>query len=529
MVFDTIAFTEIDILPPLIRDYLAQEAPIKPFYKYAPSIDEIQKVIADKNYSDDSRALLIATLQRQYADVEISASTAQNIALLKEPTTYTITTAHQPLVLGGPAYFIYKIASAIKTCLLLQEKFPTYHFVPIYWMGSEDHDFEEVNHLHLFNKKLEWKKESEGPVGRLLIDDELIALIGQVFELLGNAPAATAIKSMIEASFQRERSLAKAVQRFVNALFGEFGLVILNQDDAQLKQQLKPIILEELTARNSIQLIQSTLETLTQQYKVQATPRDINLFYLTDQHRERIIFDDGVYKINNTDLIFSQSDMLDLANQSPEKFSPNVILRPLYQEIILPNLAFVGGAGELSYWLQLKPIFDHYQINYPMLLMRDSVMVWDEKNKNKFLQQGFHTADIFKDIHELEKMFVAKQTSANSFSLKHTRQQIDAQFQEIAQLIASIDSTLLQTVEAEKQKSLNGIDLIEAKVVKAFKRKYDDDLNLIRSTKEKLFPNHILQERQDSFWMFYLKYGPTLLPQLMQHFNAFEQKLTIVS
>jgi len=529
MVFDTIALTGIDILPPFIRDYLAHQVTIKPFYKYAPAIDHIQEVIADKKFSEESRAVLIETIQRQYADVHINAATAQHIALLKEPTTFTITTAHQPLVLGGPAYFIYKIASAIKTCVLLKEKYPSYNFVPIYWMGSEDHDFEEVNHLHLFNKKLEWEKVSEGPVGRLLIDDALIALINQVFERLGTDAAATTIKSFIEASFQPERLLSKAIQLFVNAIFGEFGIVILNQDDSQLKQQLKPVILEELTARNSIQLIQSTLETLAQQYKVQATPRDINLFYLTDQHRERIIFDNGVYKINNTDLTFSQSEMLDLANESPEKFSPNVILRPLYQEIILPNLAFVGGAGELSYWLQLKPIFDHYHINYPMLLMRDSVMVWDEKNKNKFLQQGFDTVDIFKDIHELEKMFVAKQTNANSFSLKNNRQHIDEQFQEIAQRIATIDSTLLQTVEAEKQKSLNGIDAIEAKVVKAFKRKYDDDLNLIRSTKEKLFPNNNLQERQDSFWMFYLKYGPTLLPQLIQHFNAFEQKMTIVS
>ena len=529
MVFDKIALAEIDILPPLIQDYLAQRAEVKQFFKYAPSIENIQEVILDKTFSDESRTTLYETLQRQYTNVGISEATRQNLALLKEPTTYTITIAHQPLVLGGPAYFIYKIASAIKTCILLKEKYPTYHFVPIYWMGSEDHDFEEVNHLFLFNQKLTWNKESKGPVGRLVIDEELGLMITQVFELLGNSEAANTIKNWITQSFQLGLTLANAIQLFINAIFGEFGLVILNQDDSEFKQQLKPIIIEELKAKNSIQLIQPTIDTLSQQYKVQATPRDINLFYLSDQHRERIIFEDGVYKINNTDLAFSTSEILNMANESPEKFSPNVILRPLYQEIILPNLAFVGGAGELSYWLQLKPIFDHYRINYPMLLMRDSVMVWDEKNKNKFLQQGFVSKDIFKPIHELEKIFVANQTTADQFSLAEFKNQIEHEYQKMANLIGSIDKTLMQTVEGEKQKAMNGVDMLEAKVLKAFKRKYDDDLNLIRSSKEKLFPNLTLQERQDSFWMFYLKYGSNLMPELIEHFNAFDQKMTIVS
>ena len=528
MTFEKIPLTDTSILSTLMLDYLCQSVSLESFYQYPPKIAHFESIIKDKTFNKQARIDLVATFQRQYKSIDKSHSTNANMEALLHEKTFTITTAHQPLLFGGPAYLIYKIASTIKTCILLKEKYPSYTFVPVYWMGSEDHDFEEVNHLFLFNKKYVWERESQGPVGRLILDEKVESLRTTMSEVLGESASATELKNILKESFQQKDTLANAVQKFVNILFSKFGLLILNQDDVQLKQVFQPIIKEELIARNSIQLIQETLSYLSNNYKTQATPRDINLFYLTDTNRERIIYEEGNYKINNTNLIFTQEEILKLVDESPEKFSPNVILRPLFQEMILPNLAFVGGAGEISYWLQLKAIFKHYNVNYPMLLMRDTVCIWDEKSKQKFIQQGFVNKDVFRSVHELERQYIATHAE-QSISLENHKENILSAYELLSTSVTDIDKTLLLSVEAEKQKIKNGIDMLETKLLKAYKRKFDEDLAFIKSTKEKIFPEGILQERHDSFLMFYIKYGPSLIDGLITNFNAFEQEMTIVS
>jgi bacillithiol biosynthesis cysteine-adding enzyme BshC len=528
MTIEKIPLVDTAILPALLLDYLSPNNNLQALYKYQPNIASFESIIKEKIFDAPSRINLVETLKNQYKNVNSSDATKSNIESLLDEKTFSITTAHQPLLFGGPAYFIYKIASTIKTCRLLKAQYPGYTFVPVYWMGSEDHDFEEVNHLFLFNKKYSWERESTGPVGRLILDESIESVFQKVSEVLGESSNAIELKNILKDSFQPENTLADGVQKFVNALFSAYGLVILNQDDAQLKEAFKQVIKQELIERNSIQLIQETLTFLSNHYKIQATPRDINLFYHTDTSRERIIFEEGKYKINNSTLEFTQEEILKLADESPERFSPNVILRPLFQEMMLPNLAFVGGAGELSYWLQLKPLFQHYNVNYPMLLMRDTAMVWDEKSKQKFLQQGFGNKDIFRPVHELEKQYIETHAE-QSISLDKYKKDIITAYEHLSIAITNIDKTLLQSAEAEKQKIKNGIDMLESKLLKAYKRKYDEDLLAIKNTKDKIFPEGILQERHDSFLMYYIKYGPALIDILINHFNVFEQEMTIVS
>ncbi len=228
--------------------------------------------------------------------------TSGNIQLLKDANTFTITTGHQLNLFTGPLYFIYKIASTINLCKQLKNEFPDHNFVPIYWMATEDHDFEEINYFNFKGKKVKWNKESFGPVGRLSTEG-----LQEVFELfsdeLGIGSNADYLRNLFIKSYLEHEHLADATRFLANELFKTEGLVIVDGDSKPLKKLFIPYVKKELLEQNSLKNVMETNEQL-KDYFVQVNPREINLFYIEDNLRERIIFEDNKFKINNTKYLF---------------------------------------------------------------------------------------------------------------------------------------------------------------------------------------------------------------------------------
>jgi len=360
---DCISFQNSGYFSSLINDYLDQKPNVQPLYHRFPTLENFGPQIDEKkaNFDDSKRAILVAVLEAQYAKIKASTATLNNIKLLNHSNTYTITTGHQLNLFSGPLYFLYKIISTINLTKELQQKYPEQNFVPVYWMATEDHDFEEINYFTFKGKKFCWNRESTGPVGRLSTEglEEFLA----VFALeLGNSTNAETLKKLFQEAYLKHANLADATRYLANALFGHYGLVILDADDANLKRQ---------------------------------NPREINLFFIEDNLRERIIFEDGGYKINNTKRHFSEQELLAELELHPEKFSPNVVMRPLYQEVILPNLAYIGGGGEIAYWLELKSFFETVKVTFPMLIVRNSVVLATEKQLKKADALALTWSDLF--------------------------------------------------------------------------------------------------------------------------------------
>ena len=258
-------------------------------------------------------------------------------------------------------------------------------------------------------------------------------------------------------------------------------MVVVDGNDKALKKQFSEIIKDELLNQNSFKLVTEQLKQLeANDYKQQAFPREINLFYLSKNSRERIEYDaqTSQYSILNTQYHFSKEEILAELENHPERFSPNVILRPLFQQKILPSLAYIGGAGELSYWLQLKPIFELYKVNFPQL--------------------GFKIQDFFKDIDTLKKEFIAKNTE-DDIDVSIYKNELEITFNKLQELTKNIDATLVNTVGAELQKSLQSIDSIQKRLMKSLKQKNETELNQIEKIKTQLFPQNNLQERVDNF------------------------------
>ncbi|MFT5386154.1 MAG: bacillithiol biosynthesis cysteine-adding enzyme BshC, partial [Saprospiraceae bacterium] len=390
--------------------YVEEDPTLKPFYKYSVHIDSFEKVIHDKSKESIDRNTLVEVLKEQYSKLKLSPLTTERIQSLTDKNTFTIITAHQPSLFTGPLYYIYKIVSTLNLVKKLQLHYPDYKFVPVFITGGEDHDFEEVNHVHIFNKTLQWDNQESGSVG-MMKTESLQPVLSELKEILGAGENATKLFELISTAHSRNSRYSDAVIDMVNEIFGKDGLVILNMNNTRLKRLFIPIIKEEVFNNPSIRLVGETRDELELAgFKPQAFPREINFFYLRDQLRARIEQVDGKYKVLDTDFEFTKEELEAEIENHPERFSPNVITRPLFQEKILPNLAYIGGGGEIAYWLERKSQFKHFGINFPMLIRRDSVLWVDSNSIKKLDKLGLKINDLFQKEDEIIRKFVENQS-----------------------------------------------------------------------------------------------------------------------
>ncbi|HEX2630975.1 MAG TPA: bacillithiol biosynthesis cysteine-adding enzyme BshC [Chitinophagaceae bacterium] len=523
-----IAYRQTNAFTSIITDYLDRVAALQPFYHAFPDLDGIKQAIEARQAFPNNRTVLVNELKKQYAQLKTSVETEKNIAALANATTFTITTAHQPNLFTGPLYFIYKILHAIRLAESCKTWLPQYDFVPVYYMGSEDADLDELGHFNIGGEKKIWNTKQTGAVGRMKIDKELIKLIQSVEGQLTVLPHGEEILSLVKDSYFEGRTIQDATFHLVNALFAEYGLVILMPDNAALKNGMQKIFEDDLLHQTASSIVEQTARKLESAgYKVQANPREINLFYLKDNIRERIELRNDEYAILNTQSSFSKDDILKELKENPERFSPNVILRGLFQETILPNIAFIGGGGETAYWLQLKDLFQHYKVPFPLLVLRNSFLVVEEKMTDKIEKIGFSLPELFLSEQELLNKLVQRDTQ-QKLKLNGTYTETEQIYDAIRKQASAIDSTLSKHVEALKTNTLYRLQELEKKMLRAEKRKFGDQQRHIQSIKEKLFPRNGLQERIDNFMWYYAKWGKEFFRELYRHSLSLEQEFVVL-
>jgi bacillithiol synthase len=520
-----IPFSQLPMLAKMDRAYAEQDPALKPFQKYPFDIAAFKDVINDKAKAHIDRQTLMATLKRQY-----KGSNSQIESLLNTHT-FTVTTAHQPSLFTGPLYFIYKIFSTINLAKTLKTAYPDYHFVPVFVIGGEDHDFEEVNYINIFNKKLTWQRsDNEGGAVGMMRTESLRPMLDELKPVLGDNENAKHIFQIIEKSYTENAVYQDATQDLLIQLFTQYGLVVLNMNDADLKRLFIPIMKKEIVEQPSKALVEKTQNQLAALgFKSQAFPREINLFYLRDNLRERIVFENGIYKALNTNFQWDSTEaILKELETTPQYFSPNVVTRPLFQESILPNLAYIGGGGELAYWLERKTQFEHFNVNFPILVRRNSALFLDKGSKDRLAKLNLQLTDLTEDTDGLIKKYVA-QISDNPLSMEAEKAEIEKVFSKILTQAVAIDPTLEKVVLAEKTKTLQSVEIIESKLMKAEKQKNETTINQIRNLTQKFFPNGGLQERFDNFLPYYLKYGDAFFDVLNENLNPFDSGMVVLT
>lgn len=524
---DCVTFQNSGYFSSLIIDYLNQEQKVQSLYNRFPTVENFKLQIEEKNYNFpfENRQILANQLKEQYSQFEVSKETKENIELLKSQNTFTVTTGHQLNLFTGPIYFIYKIVTTIKLAQELKKSFPEYNFVPVYWMATEDHDFEEINHFYFEEKKISWNKNSNGPVGRL--STEGLDKVFEEFEkLLNSSENASFLKGLFKNSYLKHKNLAEATRYLVNELFKNFGLVIIDGDDSRLKSIFSPYIKKELLQQTNYVKVEETSKLL-EDYKIQVNPREINLFYITDSLRERIIFKNGTYTINNTEISFSESEILTELKNHPERFSPNVIMRPLYQEVILPNLAYIGGGGEIAYWLQLKSMFQKNNITFPILKLRNSVLLVSEKQNSKREKLELSWQDLFKKQIDLINQ-KTQEFSTITFNFSQQEQVLQKQFNDLKEIAERTDKSFIGAVNAQEAKQIKGLQKLEKRLLKAEKKNYKNQLERITQLQNELFPNKSLQERKINISEIVNNENiEILINKLLNDFELFSKKFNI--
>lgn len=531
---DCISYPETNYFSKLILDYLAQKEDLKPFYNRFPKLEEFKFQIEEKRegFSQEVRNTLVQVLQKQYSGLVSSDLTKTNIELLSQSTTFTVTTGHQLNLFTGPLYFLYKIISAINLAEKLKEANPDTNFVPVYWMATEDHDFEEINYFTLHGKKFQWNPERNsktgGAVGELPTEglEDVFALFSAE---IGSGKNAERLKTLFENAYLKHDNLTDATRYLANELFGEEGLVIIDGNEKELKKHFVPFMEREFLEQLSHKTTLPKAEALQELgHNIQVNPREINLFYLAEGLRGRIIEQNDKYAVVDSSISWTREELLEELHTEPQRFSPNVVMRPLYQEVILPNLCYIGGGGELAYWFELKDYFKAAGIPFPILLLRNSALLQTEKQDLKRKKLNITCKELFMKQHELINKKV-RQISNIDIDFSPQKQQLEQQFQELYKLAEETDRSFLGAVKAQEVKQLKGLQKLEERLLKAQKRKLEDEVKRITQLQNQLFPNKGLQERQVNFSEFYLEYGEELLRELRQDLRPLDLEFNIFS
>jgi len=523
-----IPYTQTKAFSSIVTDYVANATALQPFYLHQPDLDGIKNAIIQRKSFSTNRSVLVNQLKAQYEAVQQNEKIAGNINSLLQENTFTITTAHQPNIFTGHLYFVYKILHAIKLAETLTEQIPDCNFVPVYYMGSEDADLEELGEVTINGKKYIWETTQAGAVGRMKVDKAFIALMDAIEGQLLAEPFGKHIMAKVRNAYTINKTIEQATFELVHDLFAAYGLLILLPDNAGLKHEFAPIIRKELQEQFSNKAVTETMSSFPAAYKVQAAGRELNLFYLNEDSRERIEKVNGQWLIVNSTVRFDDSAILEELKNYPERFSPNVILRPVYQEWILPNIAFIGGGGELAYWLELKKVFEASGVPYPVLVLRNSFMLINKKVATKINSLQINITEFFKPVHVLMLQLV-KQSSSLKLELSEEKQQLEVLYQKIKQAAATVDITLQQHTEALFTVANKKLEKLEKKMLLAEKHKFEAQQRQVEKIKASLFPWDNLQERVDNIMPYYAIYGPEFLQALYENSNGLQQDFCILT
>ncbi len=511
----------------LIR-YINRDERLKPFYGQHPDLNGFaEKLMAQP--PAPHRNLLVKVLLEQYRELlPFHPKVTQNISLLARDNTFTITTGHQLNIFTGPLYFIYKIASAVRLCQQLKQQHPDKNFVPVYWMATEDHDFAEINHTTIGGKVITWETACPAATGRLSTAT-IHEAVRAYCNILGLSEHSRRLSGLVEKAYLEHASLAAATRFLVNALFSEYGLVILDADHPALKKVFAPIMERDILEQNSYREIGRSTQSLQEAgFPPQVNVREINFFYLTDTYRERLVRQDsGHYTVLNQEVVFTEAELRQEIAAHPERFSPNVMMRPLYQEWLLPNLAYVGGGAEIAYWLQLKQNFDYYGVSFPILIPRNSAILADENTVNKTHRLDMTLRDLFLSADQLKKQYIRHHTR-HQLTLSDEWVEFKSIFEKIKLRAHKIDPTLGPSTEAVRARMEKAIRSLEKKLIRADAKNHEEALLQIDRIRDRLFPGGILQERTENFGLHYVKHGDTFIPDLIRHFQPLDFRFTIL-
>jgi bacillithiol biosynthesis cysteine-adding enzyme BshC len=490
--------------PPAVNDYLSGKDKLRQFYTHSPDLTGLKKAAEARAESSFKNKILTQVIREQYNTIGAAGKTVfESLDALEKGEALTITTGHQICLLTGPLYVIFKIASTIKLARILQAEYPQKKIIPVYWAATEDHDFEEIRSIFLNGKKYTWNPPLpvSGAVGR--INTSGMEEFFRELEFGENNPLTiNHIYRVFKKAWTEQATLSDAMRKAIHELFGKYGLICLDPDDARLKKAAARLFENELFERPSYPLIKNTSESLHKLgYKTPVEPREINLFYLKDGIRERIVINQNRWEVLNSEIRFSADELKAEWENHPERFSPNVALRPVFQEMLLPNIAYIGGAAEIGYWLQLKSVFNAFATPFPALIPRDGFLPIPKSVYQTFRRYGFSDEDLMAKPDTLLKRYVSEKMGT-TLSVEKEAEAIDTLFRQLKERFAFTGPQAEKTFGASEKKLQLELNRVKAKALKLAGKKEESLQLFLQKTNGLVQPEGMPAERKYNFLEF---------------------------
>lgn len=536
-----INYSDIPGLQNLFLDYVYEFENVSKFYKYNFRSKEhhLTQFSFCKQYNRPHRELLSEIIKDQYKDDQISVKTEKNISLLSDSSTLAVVTGQQLAILGGPLYTIYKIISAIKLAQHSTEQNEGYHFVPVFWLEGDDHDFEEIRSINILDESNSLQlltyddllpiEENRGNIGNLVIKETIENFLNTFSAQLRDTEYKGDVLSLINSCYKQGETFKSAFRKLLFNLFDKFGLILFDPQDDKIKLLLYPLFKNEILnfRKHSEQAVLRSAE-LEELYHAQVKVRPVNLFMNYEKGRYLIEPTENTFRLKHKRVKLSEEELLKNLDENPSAFSPNVLLRPICQDFLFPTAFYVAGPGEVAYFAQVMPLYKEYGIPEPIIYPRSSATLIEKSVGNVLDKFHLSITDFFIGNEKVMDKIIRSLTSSDiDKQFDNAGGQVEALMDELKANLEDLDKTTADSSDKYKQKMLHYLEELKVKAKEAQKKKYEIALRQANRALINILPNGVLQEREMNYLAYANKYGLNFIEQLYDELqiNKFEHQL----
>ena len=540
-----INFSDIPKNQNLFLDYMYEFENVQEYYKHnfrdKENYTSLFKSISESR--KDKQIDISSILKNQYSSLQkVSDKTHGNIESINNSKTIAIVTGQQLGILGGPLYTIYKIITAIRLANQFTERYDDFKFVPVFWLEGDDHDFNEVRSVNLFDNEnqvlnIAYKEEindddAKQSIGNINFDEALNDFLNKYESSLRDTDFKNELVVKLKECYQVGKSFKQSFKELLFWLFDEYGLILFDPQDPEVKSLLKPIFKKEINDFNihTQKLIQVSAK-LEEDYHAQVKVKPVNLFYHTDDGRYSIEPVEEIFKLRRKRKQFTKDEILAEIENSPQLFSPNVLLRPICQDYLLPTGFYIAGPSEIAYFAQITPLYDFYKIVTPIIYPRSSVTLLEKNIAAALDKYDLTMTDIFLGLDELKEKVIAGLSENNiEKTFEESLHEIDLTFDKLKENLFAIDKTLVDASLRYRERVVSSINELKSKAVKAQETKHETTVRQLTRMSNLLYPFGNLQEREINFTYFYNKYGKSLINKIYEDIsvNEFEHQVITI-
>jgi len=528
----------------LFLDYIYEFENVQEYYKHNfrnkdSYVNLFKSISASRK---DKQHNLSAIIKNQYSSLQsISNKTVRNIELIDKEKTITVVTGQQLGILGGPLYTIYKIITAIRLANQLTERYDEFKFIPVFWLEGDDHDFNEVRSINLFDNEnqvinIGYKEEiddddAKQSIGKINFDEALNEFFSKYESSLRDSDFKIELLTKLKECYQVGKSFKQSFKELIYWLFDEYGLVIFDPQDVEVKSLLKPIFKKEVNdfAIHTQKLIQVSAK-LEELYHAQVKVKPVNLFYHTDDGRYSVEPVEDIFKLRRKRKQFTKDEILNEIENFPDKFSPNVLLRPICQDFLFPTGFYIGGPSEIAYFAQVTPLYDFYNIVSPIIFPRSSATILEKNVASGLDKYDLSMNDIFLGLDGLKEKVIASLSENNiEIAFEEASKEIELTFDKIKENLFAIDKTLVDSSGRYKDRIMSSIAELKSKATKAQETKHETTIRQLTRLSNLLYPLGNLQEREINFTYFYNKYGKDFIRKVYDDISVSEFEHQVIS